>query len=362
MTEQPKQPTLAPKDGTHSTNPAGAFVRTESGYREIISATHPVYQPASGRYHLYISHACPWATRCLMVLRLKGLDACIGVTIVHPIWQRTRPQNENDTHCGWAFADETTPLPTSAGNRLYAVKESHLDPINNAAFVRDLYEMCGDKIGKYSVPILWDKNTKTIVNNESSEIVRMFTKEFDEWATGEFAQLDLYPEALRKEIDEVNEWVYSGINNGVYRCGFAKSQVVSVCAFVCVNVCLRFFFKGLGFQWRVLNLFLLSSSSSSSKKKEAYDVAVSELFAALDRAESTLSKHRFLVGDTLTEADVRLFQTLVRFDEVYVVYFKCNMRRIVEYPNILNYCRDIYQLPRVSECVNMDHIRIHYYT
>ena len=167
--------------------------------------------------------------------------------------------------------------------------------------------------------MLWDKKTNTIVNNESSEIVRMFTQAFDEWATGPNKALDLYPEALRAQIDAVNDWVYPGINDGVYKSGFAKSQA-------------------------------------------AYDEAVTTLFESLDRVEEILSQSRYLVGNALTEADIRLFMTLVRFDEVYVVYFKCNVKRIADYPHMRNYLRDIYQTPGVRECISIEHIQTHYYT
>jgi putative glutathione S-transferase len=214
------------------------------------------------------------------------------------------------------------------------------DPNIGAKFIRDLYEASEDTNHKYTVPVLWDKRTNRIVNNESSEIIRMFTKvqyaflplvsmvvrtyllvpqEFNQWATGPMAELDLYPEAIHDKIKAVNDWVYPNINDGVYRCGFAKSQ-------------------------------------------EAYDEAVNSLFEALERADLILSCSRYLVGDSLTEADIRLFMTLVRFDEVYVVYFKCNVKSIMDYPNLRNYCRDIYQLPGMAECISMQHIKTHYYT
>ncbi len=193
------------------------------------------------------------------------------------------------------------------------------DVINGCKTIRELYELSGDTLGKYSVPVLWDTHTSRIVNNESSEIIRMLTREFDEWATGDFKSHDFYPEPLRAEIDEVNAWVYPGINDGVYKCGFAKTQL-------------------------------------------AYDEAAAELAAALDRLELLLSSQRYLVKGGLTEADIRLFMTLVRFDEVYVVYFKCNSKTISEYFNIRNYCRDLYQLPGMADAINMEHIKMHYFT
>lgn len=309
------------RDATAETDVQGKFVRTAAGYREIISNEHPIFKPEFDRYHLYISYACPWANRCLAVLKLKGLETCIKFTVVHPTWQRTKPDNPNDQHCGWAFYQSNSQPPLSNPNGHGSFSPSGCDPDPNAGanFIRDLYEKSNDTLGKFSVPVLWDKYTNTIVNNESSEIVRMFTKEFDAWATGPMAGLDLYPVSLRSSIDEVNGWIYPNINDGVYKCGFAKSQI-------------------------------------------AYDEAVTNLYAALNRLEEHLGTSRFLNSNSaITEADIRLFMTLVRFDEVYVVYFKCNVRRISDYNNIHNYVRDIYQMHGMSDCINMEHIKIHYY-
>lgn len=309
------------RDSLEETASGGKFVRTASGFREIISEDHPVYKPAAGRYHLYISYACPWANRCLAVLRMKGLEDCIGVTVTHPVWQKTKPLDADDKHFGWAFYDSSSgvPLRNPSGLGSFAPEGCSPDPVNGAAFVRDLYELSNDTHKKFSVPVLWDTQTKSIVNNESAEIVRMFNgAAFGRWAAGPFKDHDLYPEALRDQIDAVNDWVYSGINDGVYKCGFAKSQA-------------------------------------------AYDEAVDALFAALDRAEALLGKSRYLVGNHLTEADLRLFMTLVRFDEVYVVYFKTNVRQLAEYPNLRNYCRDLFQLPAMGPCIRMEHIKQHYF-
>ena len=308
-------------DALAETSVAGQFVRTASGFREIISKDHPIFKPEFDRYHLYISLACPWANRCFATINMKGLQDCIGVTVVHPTWQRTRPDDENDKHAGCAFFDPATqePLKSTAGFGSFATPGSQPDHLNGAKFVRDLYELSNDTHHKYSVPVLWDKKTKQIVNNESSEIVRMFTVEFDEWATGTNAKLDLYPVELRDQINAVNDWIYPGINDGVYKCGFAKSQA-------------------------------------------AYDEAIVNLYESLDRVEEVLSKSRYLVGNTFTEADLRLFMTLVRFDEVYVVYFKCNVKRIADYPHMRNYLRDVYQLPGMKESISMEHIKTHYFT
>ncbi|OAY83876.1 Glutathionyl-hydroquinone reductase YqjG [Ananas comosus] len=191
------------------------------------------------------------------------------------------------------------------------------DPLNSAKSIRALYELASSNYsGKYTVPVLWDKKLKTIVNNESAEIIRMLNTEFNDIA--ENAGLDLYPADLQHLIDEVNEWVYDAINNGVYKCGFAKKQ-------------------------------------------GPYDEAVEKLYQALDRCEEILSKQRYICGNALTEADIRLFVTLIRFDEVYAVHFKCNKRLLREYPNLFNYIKDIYQIPGMSATVNMEHIKKHYY-
>jgi len=319
-------------DALEEATSTGHFVRTAAGFREIISSSHEIFQPAANRYHLYISYACPWANRCLAILYLKGLEHIIGVTVVHPTWQRTRPDNEEDKHCGWAFFDSATsaPLTTSAGHGSFAPAGCSPDPSSvKAHFIRDLYEASGDKLGKYSVPLLWDNQTNQVVNNESSEILRMFNQPgesgFEQFAQGPFASHDFYPAHLREEIEAMNGWIYPGINDGVYKSGFARSQ-------------------------------------------QAYDAAVTELFASLDRVESLLQQQRYLVLDkttgksVLTEADIRLFMTLVRFDEVYVVYFKCNVRTIASYPAIHQYVRDIYQLPMMSRAINMEHIKMHYFT
>ncbi|KAG9447530.1 hypothetical protein H6P81_013658 [Aristolochia fimbriata] len=282
----------------------GAFTRTPSTFRNFISKDHASQFPAeSGRYHLYISYACPWASRCYAFLKLKGLEKAISITAVKPKWERTK---ETDEHMGWVF-------PTSAVEEPAAEP----DPLNGAKTVRELYEIASaNYAGKYTVPVLWDKKLKTIVSNESAEIVRMLNSEFNDVA--ENADLDLYPLHLLAQIDEVNEWVYDSINNGVYRCGFAKKQ-------------------------------------------QPYEEAMVKLYEALDRCEMILQKQRYICGNTLTEADIRLFVTLIRFDEVYAVHFKCNKKLLREYPNLFNYTKDIYQIPGMSDTVNMDHIKKHYY-
>ncbi|XP_020591804.1 uncharacterized protein LOC110032495 [Phalaenopsis equestris] len=282
----------------------GSFIRTPSTFRNFISKDLASQFPAvSGRYHLYVSYACPWASRCLAYLKLKGLDKAISYTVVKPKWERTK---ETDEHMGWVFSVSST---EESG--------AYPDPLNGARSIRELYELASSSYsGKYTVPVLWDKQLKTIVNNESAEIIRMFNTELNDIA--ENANLDLYPSHLQKVIDEVNEWVYDTINNGVYRCGFAKKQ-------------------------------------------GPYDEAVAKLYDALDKCEEILSKQRYICGNDLTEADIRLFVTLIRFDEVYVVHFKCNKKLLREYPNLFNYTKDIYQIPGMSSSVNMEHIKKHYY-
>ncbi len=269
----------------------GEFIRQRSAFRDWITADgSSEYRAQPGRYHLYVSYACPWAHRTIIFRKLKGLEGVIGMTVADPI------RDER----GWAFSD-------AVGGP---------DPLNGFHFLAEAYRATDPGFdGRVTVPVLWDKQTGQIVNNESSEIIRMLNSEFNEWAAG---SADFYPEALREEIESVNADVYDNVNNGVYRCGFATSQ-------------------------------------------EAYDEAYDKLFAALDRLEARLGKRRFLLGDTQTEADWRLFTTLVRFDPVYVGHFKCNKHRLVDYANLWAYTRDLYQTPGVADTVDMDHIKRHYY-
>ncbi|KAI4306383.1 hypothetical protein L6164_029665 [Bauhinia variegata] len=283
---------------------SGAFLRTASTFRNFISRDQNSQFPAeSGRYHLYVSYACPWASRCLAYLKLKGLERAISFSAVKPIFERTK---ESDEHMGWVFPESKTEVPGAEP-----------DPLNGAKSIRELYEIASTNYtGRYTVPVLWDKKLRTIVNNESSEIIRMFNTEFNDLA--ENASLDLYPPHLQTQIDATNEWIYDGINNGVYKCGFARMQ-------------------------------------------GPYNEAVKNLYEALDKCENILSKQRYICGNTLTEADIRLFVTLIRFDEVYAVHFKCNKKQLHEYPNIFNYTKDIFQIPGISSTVNMEHIKLHYY-
>jgi putative glutathione S-transferase len=268
---------------------AGEFIRADSQFRDAVTANGASGYPAeAGRYHLYVSLACPWAHRTLIFRKLKQLEDVISISVVDPVI----------TEGGWAFRDGFT------------------DTINGFAFLRDAYTRTDPGYsGRVTVPVLWDKQTKRIVNNESADIIRMLNSEFNVFTP---VKTDFYPAALRQEIDAVNAFVYERINNGVYKAGFAGSQRV-------------------------------------------YESAVMRLFSALDEIETRLGQSRYLVGDTLTEADWRLFTTLIRFDAVYVTHFKCNLRRIEDYPSLSNYLRDLYQVPSIAETVDFDHIKRHYF-
>ena len=277
----------------------GKFIRQDAGFRSWVTvdgAAGPSgeagFQADSGRYHLYVSYACPWAHRTLIFRKLKGLEEHISVSVVHP----------DMLSDGWTFeADDKG----ATGDTLYGLP-----------FARDIYTRTKpDYTGRVTVPILWDKNRDTIVSNESSEIIRMFNSAFD-GITGN--TLDFWPEDLRAEIELVNDRIYDTFNNGVYKCGFATSQ-------------------------------------------QAYDDAIVPLFETLDWLDQRLSDNRYLMGDILTEADWRLFTTLVRFDPVYHLHFKCNRKRLIDYPNIWDYTRELYQVPGVAETVNFDHIVRHYH-
>ncbi len=278
------------------TDTDGRFVRQQSAFRRWVKDEPGAeFPPEAGRYHLYASYACPWASRALLFRKLKGLEDAIGVTIVDPVRDEL----------GWRFGDGADP------------KDGEPDPLHGWQYLSEGYVLTDPSFtGRVTVPVLWDTKTNTAVNNESSEIIRMLNSEFNAFA--EHPELDLYPEALRDEIDALNDRIYNTVNNGVYRSGFASTQA-------------------------------------------AYEEGVTELFASLDWLEELLSTKRYLTGDQLTEADWRLAMTLFRFDPVYVGHFKCNLRRIVDYPNLWAYTRELYQHPGVAETVNFDHIKRHYY-
>lgn len=284
-------------DGEWTTNAyradaKGRFLREATTFHDRITADGSSgYPAAAGRYHLYVSWACPWAHRVLILRALKKLEDAISVSVVGHFMGDD----------GWEFTNEPGATP---------------DHVHGARFLREVYVKAkADYTGRVTVPLLWDRETGTIVCNESRELIRMLDHELD--AVGD-ASVDLCPEDLREDVDAAIDAVYGPINDGVYRCGFARTQ-------------------------------------------EAYDEAVGALFDALDHWEGVLSKQRYMCGDRLTEADVCLFATLVRFDLVYHTHFKCNVRKIAEYPSLHGFVRDVYQVPGVAETCNFDHIRDHYY-
>jgi putative glutathione S-transferase len=278
--------------------PAGRFLRPATRFRNWITEDGSAgpsgeggYPAARNRYHLYVSLACPWAHRTVIMRKLKGLEEIVSISVVEPLY---------GPH-GWRFGTSPGTIP---------------DSVNGASELGDVYLRADPKYtGRVSVPVLWDKERNTIVNNESAEIIRMFNGAFGRFTN---VRTDYYPSALRDEIDRINTLVYDNVNNGVYRTGFATTQ-------------------------------------------EAYEEAFRSVFAALDEIEARLSRRRYLAGGEITEADWRLFPTLVRFDAVYYSHFKCNLRRIIDYPNLSNYLRDLYQQPGIAATVNMDHIKRHYY-
>ncbi|KZL15550.1 glutathione S-transferase family protein [Pseudovibrio sp. Ad26] len=287
-------------DQWYDTSEAGGrFLRKDSQFRSWITpdgASGPSgqggFKAEANRYHLYVSLACPWAHRTLIFRSLKGLESQISLSVVH--WHMAAN--------GWTFSEGDGVEP---------------DRIHHSDFLHQVYTAAqADYSGRVTVPVLWDKKSGTIVSNESAEIIRMFNSAFDEIGA---KRGDYYPKALRSEIDALNERIYSNVNNGVYKAGFATSQA-------------------------------------------AYEETVVPLFDTLDWLENRLDAQRYLTGNEITEADWRLFTTLIRFDPVYVGHFKCNLQRITDYPNLSGYVRDLYQQPGVAETVNMDHIKGHYYT
>ena len=276
----------------------GEFKRKESVFRHWVTPDGSAgpsgesgFQAEPGRYHLYVSYACPWAHRTLIFRKLKKLEDLISLSVVHPYMGAE----------GWSF----DAWPGATG-----------DTVNGHRYMHQVYTRADPGYtGIVTVPVLWDKQRDTIVSNESAEIIRMLNSAFDAWGD---ASVDFYPEALRGEIDAINAEVYEKVNNGVYRTGFASTQ-------------------------------------------EAYEENFTRLFAMLDELEERLSGQRYLVGERITEADWRLFTTLVRFDAVYVGHFKCNRRRIQDYPALSRFLRELYQWPGVAETVRLDHIKYHYY-
>jgi len=277
-------------DGWYDTSATGGeFVRPESAFRDRVTSDGAGgFGAQPGRYHLYVSLACPWAHRTLIFRKLKGLENALSVSVVEPVMGAE----------GWAFS---AALP---------------DHLNGVEYLHQVYTRARpDYSGRVTVPVLWDRERQTIVNNESAEIIRMLNTAFAAYAGSDY---DYYPAERRSSIDEINAIVYPNVNNGVYRCGFARSQ-------------------------------------------EAYERAARRLFDTLDALEERLARTRYLVGDALTEADWRLFTTLLRFDAVYYGHFKCNLRRLDDYPNLSDYLRELYHVPGVAGTVSFDHIKRHYY-
>lgn len=270
----------------------GKFIRPSTTFRDKITADgSSKFKAEPGRYHLYISWACPWACRTAILRELKGLQDVVSMSVV----------GAEIKDNSWEFTDESGSIP---------------DTVNNAQYLWQIYLKADPNYsGRVTVPVLWDKQTSTIVNNESREIIKMFDTEFNEFA---HQDIDFYPKHLEEKIDETIDKIYQPINNGVYRAGFATSQT-------------------------------------------AYDEAVTELFTALEHWEKVLKTQRYLCGAQITEADWCMFTTLFRFDAVYYVHFKCNINRIIDYPNLWNYLKDLYQYPGVKATCNLDHIKRHYY-
>lgn len=278
-------------DAPFPTDETGRFRRAPTTFRGRVerSRTAP-FPAAAGRYHLYVSHACPWAHRTMIARSLRGLESTIGISVVDPFMGDD----------GWFFSEGPDCLP---------------DSVNGATFLREIYLAADPRFtGRVTVPVLWDRERKTIVNNESREIVQMFDDSFLDFGR----PLTLRPAGMGEAIDAAIDELFEPVNNGVYRAGFARTQ-------------------------------------------QAYDEAIGELFDALERYEQRLAGQRFLLGDVLTEADICLFTTLVRFDAVYVTHFKCNLRRIVDFPHLWDFTRALYQLDGVARCTNFRHIKEHYY-
>ena len=276
----------------------GRFIRSESQFRNWITkdgspgpSGEGGFKAEADRYHLYVSYACPWASRTLIYRNLKGLDKMISLSVVH--WRM------GDR--GWTFAPGKGVIP---------------DPVHHAEYYHEVYTAADPGYsGRVTVPAVWDKRKNTIVSNESSEIIRMFNNAFDDIGAKDG---DYYPEPLRDEINMINDRIYDSLNNGVYRAGFATTQ-------------------------------------------EAYEEAVIPLFDTMDWLEERLETRRYLTGNQITEADWRVFTTLIRFDPVYVSHFKCNKKRLVDYPNLWGYTRDLYQQPGIAETVNLEHIKKSYF-
>ena len=280
------------KGSVSSNDQKGSFKRASSVFRNKISSNHSTYLPETNRYHLYVSYACPWAHRTLIFRKLKNLESHISVDYVHP----------DMLEMGWSFEKN---FPGTSG-----------DSLHNKRYVHEIYQLSDKDIStKATVPILWDKKTRTIVNNESSEIIRIMNDAFNDITKNKD---DYYPEKFRDQIDSINDTIYENINNGVYRSGFSKTQL-------------------------------------------SYEEAVEKLFSSLDMINDILEGRNYLVGDILTEADIRLVPTLIRFDCVYYFHFKCNLKKISEYKNISRYLRNLFEEDAIKSTTNFEHIKRHYF-
>ena len=292
----------------------GEFLRHDSKHRNL------GVEDEAGRYHLHVALACPWAAGALSVLFLKGLEDAIGHSVVHPTWARTKPDDDADTHCGWVFKSPgDAALSNSMGHGSFECDDAlRPDTATGCQSIREIYELCGDLDGPFTTPLLFDKKERRIVSNESMDILRILNSAFN--GVARHPDVDLYPSTLQSDLAKLNDAVvYPNVNNGVYRCGFARSQ-------------------------------------------EAYNDAVREVFAALGQLEGMLGKTRFLGGDTFTWLDLRLYHTLVRFDPVYVTYFKTNARRIEDYPNLSGFMRDVFSKDAVQRSTSLKHIKMHYFS
>ncbi len=282
-------------EAVNASNKNGKYIRQESKFRDqILACKSAKYTAEANRYHLYISYACPWAHRTLIARALKNLEDLISVSVVSPYMLED----------GWTFDQD---LPGCTGDKLYSKDYLH-----------EIYTEAKDNIsGKVTVPVLWDKNFKTIVNNESADILRMLNTAFVDQVEVP-SKYNLYPEALSQEIDKLNAYIYDKVNNGVYKTGFATKQ-------------------------------------------DVYEHHFRELFAALEHLDHRLENDKYLFGENLVETDIRLFTTLIRFDLVYYSHFKCNQQQIADYKNLYRYLKDIYEIPKIKNTVNFDHIKTHYY-
>jgi len=280
------------KGSVSSNDQKGSFKRASSVFRNKISSNHSTYLPETNRYHLYVSYACPWAHRTLIFRKLKNLESHISVDYVHP----------DMLEMGWSFEKN---FPGTSG-----------DSLHNKRYVHEIYQLSDKDIStKATVPILWDKKTRTIVNNESAEIIRIMNDAFNDITKNKD---DYYPEKFRDQIDSINDTIYENINNGVYKSGFSKTQL-------------------------------------------SYEEAVEKLFSSLDMINDILERRNYLVGDILTEADIRLVPTLIRFDCVYYFHFKCNLKKISEYKNISRYLRNLLEEDAIKSTTNFEHIKRHYF-